>query len=175
MYRNKLELVHAGLSLHRHLLQLRVLLYAWEDQQRRGRRMRTIWVREWLSRRSQFGIYEQLLEELRREDVVAFKIFLRVNLAMFREIVDRPTVRLQKKDTWYRKALPVALKDTLSLRHLATGDSYHSLMYSLRVAHNTISNVVAEVCEALLLKKINGVILHVSLVLRGSFIMSLEH
>lgn len=73
MDRNKLELVHAGLSLHRHLLQLRVLLYAWEDQQRRGRRMQTIWVREWLSRRSQIGIYEQLLEELRREDVAAFK------------------------------------------------------------------------------------------------------
>ena len=150
MYRNKLELVHAGLSLHRHLLQLRVLLYAWDDQQRRGRRMRPIWAREWLSHRSQFGIYEQLLEELRREDVVAFKIFLRVNLAMFREIVDRLTVRLQKKDTWYRKALPVTLKVAITLRHLATGDSYHSLMYSFRVAHNTISNVVAEVCEAII-------------------------
>ncbi len=158
MDRNKLELVHAGLNLHRHLLQLRVLLYAWEDQQRRGRRMRTIWVREWLSRRSQFGIYEQLFEELMREDVAAFKNFLRVNPAMFREIVDRPTVRLQKKDTWYRKALPVALKDTLTLRHLATGDSYHSLMYSFRVAHNTISNVVAEVCEAIIAEYAEDVI-----------------
>jgi hypothetical protein len=83
-------------------------------------------------------------------------------------------MHIVKKDTWYRKALPVALKDTLTLRHLATGDSYHSLMYSFRVAHNTISNGVVEVGEALLLKKLNGVILHVSLVLRGSFIMSLD-
>ena len=120
--------------------------------------MRTIWVREWLSRRSQFGIYEQLLEELRREDVAAFKNFLRVNPAMFREIVDRLTVRLQKKDTWYRKAPPVAFKIAITLRHLATGDSYHSLMYSFRVAHNTISIVVAEVCEAIIAEYAEDVI-----------------
>lgn len=137
MDRNKFELVHHGLSLYIHLLQLRVLLYALEDQQRRGRRMRTIWVRELLSRRSQFGIHEQLLEELRREDVAAFKNFLRLNPAMLREIVDRLTVRLQKKDTWYRTALSVALIVAITLRHLATGDSYHSLVYSFRVAHNT--------------------------------------
>ena len=36
------------------------------------------------------------------------------------------------------------------MRYLATGDSYHSLMYGFRVAHNTISKVIIQVCEAII-------------------------
>ncbi|VDI11317.1 Hypothetical predicted protein [Mytilus galloprovincialis] len=114
------------------------------------RRVRTVWVRDWIGRRSQFGFYAQLLDELRCEDTVSFKNFLRVDPTMFQEIVNRLTPRLQKKDTWYRKALPVGLKVAITLRYLATGDSYHSLMYLFRVPHNTISNLVVQVCEAII-------------------------
>jgi hypothetical protein len=89
------------------------------------------------------------MEELRREDVAAFKNFLRVEPLLFQELVDRLTPRIKKKDTWLRKALPPGLKVAVTLRHLATGDSYHSLMNSFRVAHNTISYMVKEVCEAI--------------------------
>ena len=37
----------------------------------------------------------------------------------------------------------------ITLRYLATRDSYKSLQYSFRVAHNTISKVVPETCEAI--------------------------
>ena len=44
---------------------------------RRGARARSIWVRPWLhsERRRQFGIYGQLMLELRREDPRTFKKF----------------------------------------------------------------------------------------------------
>ena len=49
-----------------------------------------------------------------------------------------------------RNALEPALRLAITLRYLATGDSYKSLMYSFRVAHNTISRIVPETCEAVI-------------------------
>ena len=49
------------------------------EQQRRGRRPRTSWVRNWLKpeRRIAVGHYHQLMEELRLDDQVSFYNFLR--------------------------------------------------------------------------------------------------
>ena len=41
------------------------------------------------------------------------------------------------------------MKLAITLRHLSTGDSYKTLMYGFRAAHNTISLLVREVCEAI--------------------------
>ncbi|KAH3769762.1 hypothetical protein DPMN_171038 [Dreissena polymorpha] len=51
---------------------------------RRGARARNIWRRPWLhlKRRRQFGIYDQLMVELRSEDPETFKKFLRMPTEM---------------------------------------------------------------------------------------------
>jgi hypothetical protein len=54
-----------------------------------------------------------------------------------------------EKDTWYRKSLPPSLKLSITLRHLACGDNYPSLSYNFRVAPNTISLIINEVCDAI--------------------------
>lgn len=41
------------------------------------------------------------------------------------------------------------LKLVITLRFLATGNSYKSLEYSFRIAHNTISKFIPEVCSAI--------------------------
>ncbi|XP_041349545.1 protein ALP1-like [Gigantopelta aegis] len=131
-----LQLANAALALDQDILQNRLLLQTEEDRRRRTgeRTPRTMFCRDWFLRREEFSQYHQLMEELRREDV---------------DLVDRLSPRIKKKDTWFQKALPPGLKVTVTLRHLATGDSYHSLMYSFTVAHNTISYMVKEVCEAI--------------------------
>ena len=73
---------------------------------------------------------------------------MRMQPAMFHELLQRITPRIQKS-TRYRKPLEPGLKLAITLRYLASGYSYKSLQYSFRVAHNTISLFIPEVCQAL--------------------------
>ncbi len=107
--------------------------------------MKSAWGILWLWRREEFGVYEKLMEELRCEDEASFTNMLRVPPRVFQKIVDLLTPRLQSiQGTGFggRPGLPVGLKGAITLKFLAIGDSYSSLRYSFRVAHNTISAVV---------------------------------
>jgi len=44
----------------------------------RGQRNRKFWTRAWILRRRQFGLYDQLMVELRREHPYSFKNFMRM-------------------------------------------------------------------------------------------------
>ncbi len=118
-------------------------------RQRVGNR-KIFWFRPWLLRRPIYVHYETLLTELNQEDIPAFQNYTRMDPDMFFELVERLTPRIEKQDTWYCKALQVGLKVVIILRHLSTGDSYHSLMYNFWVGHNTISKVVRDVCKAII-------------------------
>jgi len=120
------------------------------EAERRRRRRRQYWTRPWLLRRPDLGQYERLMNELQVEDQASFRNFLRVDPALFNELVDRVGPLIQKEDTFFRKALPAPLKLAITLRHLATGGSYRTLQYGFRVAYNTISNFIPEVCEAII-------------------------
>jgi len=109
------------------------------------RSRRTVSIRPWLERRLQYGQYSKLLQELKIEDENSFRNFLRIDPRMFHELHQRLQPRLLRKDTWFRKSLDPWLKLAVTLRYLASGDNYHSLMYAFRVAHNSISLFIPEV------------------------------
>ncbi|XP_041349310.1 putative nuclease HARBI1 [Gigantopelta aegis] len=69
---------------------------------------------------------------------------------LYQEILQCIEGRITRQDTSYRKSLSPGLKLAITLRYLSAGDSYHSLMYGFRVAHNTISKLIREVCEAII-------------------------
>jgi len=99
-----------------------------EDRRRRAarrttRQQRTQWVRQWLLRRPMHGQYEKLMHELTTEDQSGFKNFLRMDPDIFIELLHRVGPRIEKQDTFFRKALPPGLKLAVILRYLATGDS----------------------------------------------------
>jgi hypothetical protein len=56
--------------------------------------------------------------------------------------------RIEKKDTWYRKSLPPSLKMSITTTP-GLGDNYPSLSYNFRVAPNTNSLIINEVCDAM--------------------------
>lgn len=119
-------------------------------RRRRARRPRRYWTRPWLIRRPQYGQYECLMAELAREDRPGFQNFQRVDPDLFQELLARVGPRIQRQDTYMRKALDPGLRLAITLRYLATGDSYMSLQYGFRVANNTISKLVPETCEAII-------------------------
>ena len=57
---------------------------------------------------------------------------------MFDQVVQRVGPRIEKQDTKMRKVLPPGLKLAITVRFLASGDKYPSLIYSFRVARNIV-------------------------------------
>ena len=119
--------------------------YRWK----RGQRRRGYWTRPWILRRRQFGLYDQLLVELRNEDRAAFKRFMRMPTEMYDEILARVEHRIQKQYTSFREPLQPGLKLSSTLRHLASGAKYKDMQFAWRAPDNSLSIVVREVCQAI--------------------------
>ena len=141
------DMVHVLNMQYEH--DLAILRIVRRRRQRRPAR-RAFWVRQWLTRRNQFGWYHTLMVELEREDPSNFRNFLRFEPGMFHELERRLHPMLHGEGTNYREALPPGMKLAITLRHLATGDSYRTLMFGFRVAFNTISRIVPQVCQAII-------------------------
>ena len=114
-------------------------------------------MKPWLSRRLDYGHYDCLMRELEAEDVLSFRNFVRMDPAMFREVLQRVGPRNEKYDTWYITSINPGCRLAITLRFLATGEKYRSLMFGFSVAHNTISVIVTQICEAILAEYGDGV------------------
>lgn len=120
------------------------------EYRRRGeQKQRRWWTRDWLLRRPIHGQYEALMAELCAENPAAYRNFVRLEPRMFQELLHIIGPRIGKNNTWYRQSIDPGLRLAITLRYLATGDSYRTLMYGFRVAHNTICGIVQDVCEAI--------------------------
>ena len=93
------------------------------------KQQRRWWVRPWLTneRRQNTGQFHQLLQrELPAHDHQSLINYLRMPLELFNKIVKKITMIIERKKTNWRDPLPPGLKMVITLRHLATGDSYPS-------------------------------------------------
>ena len=82
--------------------------------------------------------------------ITSFKRYLRITPTMFGDILTPLTPRSVKKDSRFRNALPAGLKIAVTLRYIASGDTYASLAFDFRVASESVCHFVPEVCTALL-------------------------
>ncbi|PNF25629.1 hypothetical protein B7P43_G03830 [Cryptotermes secundus] len=79
-----------------------------------------------------------------------FKTFCRMSSSDFEALINLVGPKIAKADSTFRKAIPVVKRLALTLRYLATGDSYSSLSFVFKVSKQVISNILPEVCAALL-------------------------
>lgn len=85
-------------------------------RRRRRRKRREVWVRPWIGRRRQFGLYDQLMVELRIEDQRSFKNFLRMPPEMFDELLaPRVGPRITKKHTCFREPMEPGAVEVVGL------------------------------------------------------------
>ncbi|XP_064470075.1 uncharacterized protein LOC135384820 [Ornithodoros turicata] len=93
------------------------------------------------------GRYENLMRELALEDSEVYRRWIRMDTATFENRLGKVRPRIGKQDTNFMEAIDAGERLGVTLRYLL--DRMMSLQYAFRMAHNTISNIVAEVTVAI--------------------------
>lgn len=126
-----------------------LILRAIMKRRREQRRKKRIWARDWILRRESDDVTQKLIQELRVEDPKAFNEMFRMNGVQFDIILEKIRPMISRQTTHLRKAIPCETRLMITLKYLATGDSFRSLMHFFRVPHNTISGIIPDTCDAL--------------------------
>ncbi|XP_048039833.1 uncharacterized protein LOC125279578 [Megalobrama amblycephala] len=117
-----------------------------EKKPKKRGKTRRIWARSWLER--QHGLCS-LQREFEMEDHEGFRNMFRMRMNDFNLLLEKVEPHLSRQDTRLRLAIPVKDRLAVTLRFLATGETYKSLSFQFRMGASTVSRIVAETCEAL--------------------------
>lgn len=125
----------------------------------RQKRERRYWIKPSLQARKRYS-GSDLLKDLNEDDIDnlsyevrcdgSFKNFLRMTSGDFEHLLIAIGHKIAKQDTSFRDAVPAREKLAITLRFLASGDSYQSLSYLFKVSKSTISLFIPIVCDAII-------------------------
>lgn len=116
-------------------------------KKRKKRKRPIFWQSNYLESRS---LASGVLSEVRELDKGRlFKNFTRMTTTDFDLLLAMILPAISKKDTQFREAIPGSTRLAVTLRYLATGDSYHSLMYQFKISVPSISRIIPQVCSAI--------------------------
>ena len=90
------------------------------------------------------------LDILRLEDGMGFRNFVRMPPVDFEELLHMVGARISKQNSTFRESVSPSVRLAATLRYLASGDSFTSLMYTFKVSKQIISVFVPEVCEGII-------------------------
>ena len=86
------------------------------------------WIKDW----DEKGAYNNIVLNLSLHDEEGFRRFVHMNYEQFIELTEMITPIVSKTDTVMRKAICPKHRLALTLRFLATGESFHSLEYQFQ-------------------------------------------
>lgn len=120
-------------------------------EQQQIRQRRRIWTRKWILRRNHElqGTIHLAHIELRIEDTEYFHRFFRMRGDLFDRLVELVTPYTQRQNTNMRECISPKERLSVTLRFLATGESYRSLEHSTRIPACTISRIIPEMCRVI--------------------------
>jgi len=118
-----------------------------------------------------------LLADLKFQEISGqYKNFTRMSPTDFEYLINMIGPKIAKQDTFMRKSISVQERLSITLRFLATRDHYSSLQYLFRTSKQAISQIVPEVCEALVeaLKENIQVNAHIKCIILFTYIKNLH-
>ncbi|XP_068907626.1 putative nuclease HARBI1 [Tenebrio molitor] len=109
-----------------------------------------LWARKWLQRRNEGkGVSNMVFKELRVEDPASFKNFSRMSAKTFDILLQKIEPFIKREDTIFRESISSRTRLLVTLRYLATGESFQSLSYYFRISVPSLSLLIPETTEAI--------------------------
>lgn len=112
-----------------------------------------IWVKEWLLKHgteSPFGAFhENVYPDWMISDPERYRRTMRMSTDAFSELVDLVTPYIKKYNTHLRKSIPVDKRLAITLKYLASGDTFYDLSSFYCVGVSTIQKIIYETCQAI--------------------------
>ncbi|KAK7794094.1 hypothetical protein R5R35_010296 [Gryllus longicercus] len=134
------------MASQRQKMRIAAALVKIEEQKKRRR---SLWTRDWILRRKEKGAFANLVQELIAEDPPGFQNYCRLSVTECETLLNLIGPQISKKNTRFRESISAKERLMVTLRFLATGDSYRTLMYEFRIADSTLSLLIPEVCKAI--------------------------
>ena len=119
-----------------------------EEDNENSTTTKKIWVRPWLSNRRNSGAFHVLFSDLKLDNQ-AFKEYLRLDKTQFEVLLQKVYKHLIKQDTNMRECIKPEEMCCLTLRYLASGESFRSLEFQFRIGRKTISSIILDVTKAI--------------------------
>lgn len=94
-------------------------------------------------------MYVSFRQRLKKNDPDLYKNFVRMSPDDFDYLLNLVTPSIEKANTNMRESICPGERLAITLRFLATGDSYASLMFLFKRSRSAICNIVPEVSTAL--------------------------
>lgn len=111
---------------------------------------RKLWQRQWLAARDSQSAYHNIVQELRLQDPENYRRYLRMNVDTFDYVLEKLRPFITKQTTVMRKPISAEEQLAITLRYLATGESFSSLMFQYRVSELAIRQLIPRVCFGIL-------------------------
>ena len=106
--------------------------------------------RSWIKRRKENGFFETIIWELILEDLAGFKEMFRMGYADFEKILSSIVVLISPQEIIDgHRPICAEEKLALTLRFLATGESFSSLSFQFRISKSAVAYIVKRVCESI--------------------------
>nr|XP_039249583.1 protein ANTAGONIST OF LIKE HETEROCHROMATIN PROTEIN 1-like isoform X3 [Styela clava]XP_039249584.1 protein ANTAGONIST OF LIKE HETEROCHROMATIN PROTEIN 1-like isoform X3 [Styela clava] len=135
--------------------KLGIMLWAKRRRERENntctgtRNSRRWWVHPILRKREEAGEFHALVQELRLQRPAYFKEYFRMSTKEFDKLLGIVGPKIEKLTTTYRRPISAAERLAVTLRFLATGDSYRTIANSYRLGISTVSLIVPDTCRAI--------------------------
>ena len=105
--------------------------------------------RKWMERREEQGYYDNIVRELSIEDTAAYKEMMRMSYEEFLHILIIEKDITPTQIFGGHKVIPAKARLTVTIRFLATGETFRSLSFQFRISKGAISYIVRDVCNAI--------------------------